>query len=159
MNRQDLIRRLVKDTGVIEAAYNDAAGVTAEFNRNLLSVLNAGLEADFDPEAFEHYAYFNQDDSRVEMHLRPRTPQVAHLRKIGLMEKEELSEQQLLMLEQKRAEAEAAYSSRKPASAPASNDETGYPASAKLCNKCNTKAVVVMDSCATCLSCGYSKCG
>jgi L-histidine N-alpha-methyltransferase len=75
---------LVKDVSVIEAAYNDAAGVTADFNRNLLSVLNAGLEADFDLEAFEHYAYFNQDESRIEMHLRPRTPQVAHLRKIGL---------------------------------------------------------------------------
>ena len=82
-----------------------------------------------------------------------------HLRKIGLMEKEEFSEQQLLILEQKRAEAEAAYTSRKPLGQPVANEETGYPASAKLCNKCNTKAVVIMDSCATCLSCGYSKCG
>ena len=38
-------------------------------------------------------------------------------------------------------------------------EEVGYPASATLCNKCHTKAVVVMDNCATCLSCGYSKCG
>ena len=82
-----------------------------------------------------------------------------HLRKIGLMEKEELSEQQLLMLEQKRAEAEAAQSTRKTSATSAPNEDTGYPASAKLCNKCNTKAVVIMDSCATCLSCGYSKCG
>ena len=82
-----------------------------------------------------------------------------HLRKIGLMEKEELSEQQLLMLEQKRVEAEAAQSSRKLLSAVAPVEDTGYPTSAKLCNKCNTKAVVIMDSCATCLSCGYSKCG
>jgi hypothetical protein len=84
-----------------------------------------------------------------------------HLRKIGLMEKEELSEQHQLMLEQKRAEAEAAHTGRasqgrKPSSAGAESD---YPESAQLCGKCNTKAVVIMDSCATCLSCGYSKCG
>lgn len=79
-----------------------------------------------------------------------------HLQKIGLMEKEELSEQQQLILNQKRAEAEAAQEGRKAAA----NDENGsYPASATLCNKCHTKAVVSMDNCATCLSCGYSKCG
>jgi hypothetical protein len=81
-----------------------------------------------------------------------------HLRKIGLMEKEELSEQHQLMLEQKRAEAEAANSGRV-SQARQSQTETGYPESARLCGKCNTKAVVIMDSCATCLSCGYSKCG
>jgi hypothetical protein len=78
-----------------------------------------------------------------------------HLQKIGLMEKEELSEQQQLILDQKRAEAEA--SDRKK-NAEAAGDDS-YPASAKLCNKCHTKAVVIMDNCATCLSCGYSKCG
>jgi len=84
-----------------------------------------------------------------------------HLRKIGLMEKEELSQQQQLILKQKRAEAEAADSIRAALnSGPADTSEgTGYPDSAKLCNKCNTKAVVNMDNCATCLSCGYSKCG
>ncbi len=78
-----------------------------------------------------------------------------HLQKIGLMEKEELSQQQQLILDQKRAEA-VAFDKKK--SAEASND-SGYPVSATLCNKCNTKAVVIMDNCATCLSCGYSKCG
>lgn len=84
-----------------------------------------------------------------------------HLRKIGLMEKEELSEQQQLILKQKRAEAEAADSVRAALNSgpPDTAEGTGYPASAKLCNKCNTKAVVNMDNCATCLSCGYSKCG
>jgi hypothetical protein len=85
-----------------------------------------------------------------------------HLQKIGLMEKEELSEQQQLMLDQKRAEAMAATSERE-AAAPTGENSTegssGYPASAKLCNKCSTKAVVIMDNCATCLSCGYSRCG
>jgi hypothetical protein len=78
-----------------------------------------------------------------------------HLQKIGLMEKEELSEQQQLLLDQKRAEAEASAKDRA-ANAVA---DASYPASATLCNKCHTKAVVIMDNCATCLSCGYSKCG
>ncbi len=78
-----------------------------------------------------------------------------HLQKIGLMEKEELSEQQQLILDQKRAQAEGAVA--KKAANP--EEDTGYPASATLCNKCHTKAVVIMDNCATCLSCGYSKCG
>lgn len=77
-----------------------------------------------------------------------------HLQKIGLMAKDELSEQQQLILEQKRAEAEAAAQKKTVA-----DDNGEYPASATLCNKCNTKAVVIMDNCATCLSCGYSKCG
>jgi hypothetical protein len=78
-----------------------------------------------------------------------------HLQKIGLMEKEELSEQQQLILDQKRAEAEASAQKK---TAEVSGDAS-YPASATLCNKCHTKAVVIMDNCATCLSCGYSKCG
>ena len=78
-----------------------------------------------------------------------------HLQKIGLMEKEELSEQQQLILDQKRAEAEVSDQKR---TAEAEVDSS-YPASATLCNKCHTKAVVIMDNCATCLSCGYSKCG
>jgi len=79
-----------------------------------------------------------------------------HLQKIGLMEKEELSEQQQLILDQKRAEAEASDSKRTES---AHDGDASYPASATLCNKCHTKAVVIMDNCATCLSCGYSKCG
>src|SRR4051794_29050952 len=51
---------LVKDPAVIEAAYDDCEGVTAEFNRNLLSVLNRELGADFDPRAFEHVAFFDR---------------------------------------------------------------------------------------------------
>ena len=61
---------LVKDRGVLEAAYNDSAGVTAEFNRNVLRVVNAGLDADFDPEAFEHVAFFDEANSWIEMRLR-----------------------------------------------------------------------------------------
>ena len=87
-----------------------------------------------------------------------------HLQKIGLMEKEQLSEQQMLLLDQKRAEAEASAQKKTPEKAltdtgPSDGEEAGYPASATLCGKCHTKAVVIMDNCATCLSCGYSKCG
>jgi len=80
-----------------------------------------------------------------------------HMQKIGLMAKEELSEQQQLILNEKRAAAEAtAQKKSQPEAVP---DDPEYPASATLCHKCHTKAVVVMDNCATCLSCGYSKCG
>jgi L-histidine N-alpha-methyltransferase len=61
---------LIKDRAVLEAAYNDSAGVTAEFNRNVLRVINAGLDADFDPEAFEHVAFFDEANSWIEMRLR-----------------------------------------------------------------------------------------
>jgi L-histidine N-alpha-methyltransferase len=66
---------LVKDSDVLEAAYNDSEGVTAEFNRNILRVVNAGLGADFDPEAFEHVAFYDEDNSWIEMRLRADGPQ------------------------------------------------------------------------------------
>ena len=59
----------VKEPDVLHAAYNDDAGLTAEFNLNLLRVLNRELGADFDLAAFEHYALFNPLESRIEMHL------------------------------------------------------------------------------------------
>ena len=61
---------LVKDPAVLVAAYDDAAGVTAAFNRNLLVRANRELGADFDLEAFKHVAIWNADRSRMEMHLR-----------------------------------------------------------------------------------------
>jgi L-histidine Nalpha-methyltransferase len=63
---------LVKDPAIIEAAYNDSAGVTAEFNRNVLHVINRELGADFDPDAFEHVAFFDRRRGWVEMRLRAR---------------------------------------------------------------------------------------
>ncbi|HEY0038227.1 MAG TPA: L-histidine N(alpha)-methyltransferase [Longimicrobium sp.] len=60
---------LRKDSAVIEAAYNDAAGVTAEFNRNMLRVVNAQAGADFDVDAWEHRASYNAADHWIEMHL------------------------------------------------------------------------------------------
>ena len=63
---------LVKDPEVLEAAYDDAEGVTAEFNRNVLQVLNRELDADFDPEDFEHVALFDREHEWIEMRLRAR---------------------------------------------------------------------------------------
>jgi L-histidine N-alpha-methyltransferase len=66
---------LVKDRGLLEAAYNDSQGVTAEFNLNILRVLNDGLDADFDPAAFEHVAFFDEANSWIEMRLRAKGAQ------------------------------------------------------------------------------------
>jgi L-histidine N-alpha-methyltransferase len=66
---------LVKDRSVLEAAYNDSEGVTAEFNRNVLRVINAGLDANFDPDAFEHVAFFDEANSWIEMRLRAKGAQ------------------------------------------------------------------------------------
>ncbi len=70
---------LVKDKQVLEAAYNDSRGVTADFNLNILNVINNELEGNFNPEGFEHVAFFNEDEERIEMHLRARTMQRARL--------------------------------------------------------------------------------
>jgi L-histidine N-alpha-methyltransferase len=70
---------LVKDPAVLEAAYNDAAGVTAAFNRNILSVINRELHADFVPEAFEHVAFFDREQEWIEMRLRALEPMVVDI--------------------------------------------------------------------------------
>jgi L-histidine Nalpha-methyltransferase len=73
---------LVKDPAVLEAAYDDSQGVTAEFNRNVLRVLNRELGANFDPEDFEHVARFDAEHEWIEMRLRARrehTTQVSAL--------------------------------------------------------------------------------
>jgi L-histidine N-alpha-methyltransferase len=66
---------LVKDTGRLVRAYDDSAGVTAQFNRNVLAVVNRELDADFDLDAFEHVAKWNADEERIEMWLRAATAQ------------------------------------------------------------------------------------
>ena len=60
---------LVKDPAVLHRAYNDAQGVTAAFNRNLLVRANRELGSDFDPSAFDHYAFYQTREQRIEMHL------------------------------------------------------------------------------------------
>jgi dimethylhistidine N-methyltransferase/ergothioneine biosynthesis protein EgtC len=70
---------LVKDPDVLIRAYDDARGVTADFNKNVLHVLNRELGADFDPAAFDHVARWNEAEERVEMRLRARTAQPAKI--------------------------------------------------------------------------------
>jgi L-histidine Nalpha-methyltransferase len=70
---------LVKDASILNAAYNDAEGVTAAFNLNLLARANRELGADFDLDAFDHRAFFNEAASRVEMHLVSRSRQTVRL--------------------------------------------------------------------------------
>jgi len=76
---------LVKDRAVLEAAYDDAAGVTAAFNRNILHVVNRGLDGDFRPEAFRHHAFYNDAASRIEMHLVAVTAQRVRLGRLDLV--------------------------------------------------------------------------
>ncbi len=75
---------LVKDPATLVAAYDDAAGVTAEFNKNVLAVLNAGLGADFDRDGFEHVAVWDAGAEWIEMRLRSLSDQTVHLPAIGL---------------------------------------------------------------------------
>jgi L-histidine N-alpha-methyltransferase len=70
---------LVKDRAVLEAAYNDSAGVTAAFNRNVLRALNESVGADFDPAAFEHVAFFDEANSWIEMRLRAKGAQLVRI--------------------------------------------------------------------------------
>ena len=66
---------LVKDPAVLHAAYNDSAGVTEAFNKNILARANRELDADFDPDTFAHYAFYEPVKQRVEMHLISRAKQ------------------------------------------------------------------------------------
>jgi len=74
----------VKDSTVLNAAYNDAAGYTAAFNRNVLRVINRELDADFDPADFRHHAFFNESRSRIEMHLAARHSHSVEIQRLGL---------------------------------------------------------------------------
>ncbi len=75
---------LIKEVTRIEAAYDDAQGVTAEFNLNALRVLNRLLGGDFDLEGFEHHAFYRTERHRIEMWLRSVRAQTVHLPRIDL---------------------------------------------------------------------------
>ncbi len=70
---------LKKDKAVLEAAYNDEKGITAQFNKNMLVRLNRELDADFDVDTFAHQAFFNEDQGRIEMHLVSEEDQEVHI--------------------------------------------------------------------------------
>ena len=75
---------LVKDPERLVAAYDDAAGVTAEFNRNVLRVLDRELDADFEPARFQHVAVYDVDAEWIEMRLRSTTAQSVAIRALDL---------------------------------------------------------------------------
>jgi L-histidine N-alpha-methyltransferase len=75
---------LVKDPAVLVAAYDDSAGVTAAFNKNVLAVLNAELGADFDLDAFDHVAVWDAGREWIEMRLRAASAQSVLVRDLGL---------------------------------------------------------------------------
>ena len=75
---------LVKDPAVIQAAYDDADGVTAEFNRNVLHVINRELDANFPIEQFDHVAFFDTDREWIEMRLRAREACTVEIEQVDL---------------------------------------------------------------------------
>lgn len=75
---------LVKDTDVLEAAYNDVEGVTADFNRNVLHVLNRELDANFDPHEFDHVAHFDRQHEWIEMRLRSLRDQTVTVKALDM---------------------------------------------------------------------------
>ena len=75
---------LVKSVPRLISAYDDAAGITAAFNKNVLSVINRELDADFDPARFEHVAIWDATNEWIEMRLRSRIAQTVHIRAIDL---------------------------------------------------------------------------
>lgn len=74
----------VKDRAVLERAYNDSAGLSAAFNKNVLTVVNRELDGDFPVVDFEHVAFFNAEEARMEMWLRSKEAAQVHLRHIDL---------------------------------------------------------------------------
>lgn len=148
----DHFQWIVALTRVMSAVFRKGGDVT---------FLSEELQAVFDPKG----GYFKPGGRFVPSIVADIGAVVEHhLRRIGLIEPEELSEQQQLMLNQKRAEAvarEQKTMEHEPSAADAvlKTGEASYPASAMLCFKCNTKAMVLLDGCQTCLACGYSKCG
>jgi hypothetical protein len=78
----------------------------------------------------------------------------AHMKMIGMIREDDLDDHQQKLVDDKRRE----YETRKQPS-PEGGSATGFPAEARLCSKCQTKAVVLLDGCMTCLNCGDSKCG
>jgi dimethylhistidine N-methyltransferase len=70
---------LKKDRNILEAAYNDKNGITAQFNLNILRRLNRELNTDFDVDQWKHHAFYNSDEGRIEMHLISSKNQHVHI--------------------------------------------------------------------------------
>lgn len=72
----------IKENHLLDAAYNDEQGITAEFNLNVLNVLNRELKANFNPENFQHKAEFNSEHNRIEMHVVSNCDHIVHLQEL-----------------------------------------------------------------------------
>ena len=75
---------LKKDTDILENAYNDKMGVTAKFNLNILARLNKDIGSDFELDKWEHLAFYNSEEGRIEMHLVSKTSQIVHIDGTGI---------------------------------------------------------------------------
>ena len=75
---------MVKDPVILEAAYNDSLGITAEFNKNILNVINREVSADFELDDFDHLAFYNTGREQIEMHLVANRPVTVIFEKIPL---------------------------------------------------------------------------
>ncbi|MBS1272468.1 MAG: Histidine N-alpha-methyltransferase [Candidatus Marinimicrobia bacterium] len=87
MNTGDLFllgTDLVKDVEVLEAAYNDSRGITAQFNKNILRVINRELDGDFSPDTFRHHAFYNPEERQIEIHLVSKINQHCRVEAINL---------------------------------------------------------------------------
>ena len=76
---------LVKDKNVLEHAYNDSSGITAQFNLNVLSRINSELGSNFNVDKFVHHAVYNENENRVEIYLRSLENQMVNITKAGIM--------------------------------------------------------------------------
>ena len=76
---------LVKDKDVLERAYNDSHGITAQFNLNVLSRINSELDSDFNVDEFTHHVVYNESKNRVEIYLRSLKNQLVNITKSGIM--------------------------------------------------------------------------
>ena len=121
---------------------------STEKQKDLSRILVEELKAVFDPQG----GYFKSGGRFMPSLVAEIGDAIeAHMKHIGLITPEEPSEYQKQLLQEKRKEYEDRHN------LVTANNE--YPSSAELCLKCHTKAVIVMDGCKTCLSCGNSKCG
>jgi len=75
---------LIKDTATLEAAYDDSQGVTAEFNKNILQVINRELNGNFNPDNFAHVAVYNREEAQVEIYLESMLEQTVKIKDIDL---------------------------------------------------------------------------
>jgi L-histidine N-alpha-methyltransferase len=75
---------MVKSREILEAAYNDSNGVTSEFNKNILNVINGSLHGNFDPCSFDHLAFYNEKYQRIEMHLKANCDFSVRLKDLNL---------------------------------------------------------------------------